>query len=676
MLPVLMAWTIVPRHRQRGGDSEVPFAVIFERSNVPVRLTFPDGSTREYPEGVRPAEVAADIGPRLASAAVAARLDGDLVDLSRPVDHDAAFEVVTDATDAGRHVLRHSAAHVLAQAVLDLFPGARFAIGPPIVDGFYYDFDVGRPFTPDDLEAIQGRIGEIIAADQPFERDELDVPAALQLFADQPFKTEIIEGVDESEGAGGATVTVYRNRSFVDLCRGPHVPSTGRLKAVKLLRSAGAYWRGNEANPQLQRIYGTAWESPQALTDHLHRLEEAERRDHRKLGPELDLFSFPPELGSGLAVWHPKGGLLRKAIEDYSRRTHLAYAYQIVASPHVAKAELWHTSGHLDYYAESMYPGMVLDETTEYRLKPMNCPFHILIYRSHSRSYRELPMRLYELGTVYRYERSGVVHGLLRARGFTQDDSHIFALESQIEGELQHLLDFTLMVLRDFGFDEFEADLSTRPDKYVGQEHLWERAEGALQSALETAGLAYQVAEGEGAFYGPKIDVHVRDAIGRRWQLSTLQVDFGNPENFDLVYATDENTRERPVMIHRALMGSIERFIGVLIEHYAGALPGWLAPVQATIVPVADRHIDHANRVAEAMRAAELRVEVDDHTETVGEKIRRAITAKVPAVLVVGDKDVEAASVGLRLRGDEHERRGVAVAEAVAELVAMCAPPR
>jgi threonyl-tRNA synthetase len=620
--------------------------------------------------------VAADIGPRLASAAVAATIDGELVDLNHPVDHDGAFEVVTDATEAGRHVIRHSAAHVLAQAVLDLFPGARYAIGPPIVDGFYYDFDIGRPFTSDDLEVVQARIDEIIAADQPFEREELDVPAALQLFADQPFKTEIIEGVDESEGAGGATVSVYRNLSFVDLCRGPHVPSTGRLKAVKLLRSAGAYWRGDEANPQLQRIYGTAWESPQALADHLHRLEEAERRDHRRLGPELDLFSFPAELGSGLAVWHPKGGLLRKAIEDYSRRTHLAHGYQIVASPHVAKAELWHTSGHLDYYAESMYPGMVLDETTEYRLKPMNCPFHILIYRSHARSYRELPMRLYELGTVYRYERSGVVHGLLRARGFTQDDSHIFALESQIEGELQNLLDFTLMVLRDFGFDEFEADLSTRPDKYVGQEHLWERAEGALQSALETAGLAYQVADGEGAFYGPKIDVHVRDAIGRRWQLSTLQVDFGNPDNFDLVYATDENTRERPVMIHRALMGSLERFIGVLIEHYAGALPGWLAPVQATIVPVADRHIDHAHRVAEALKAAELRVEVDDHTETVGEKIRRAITAKVPAVLVVGDRDVEAGSVGLRLRGDEHERRGVAVADAVAELVGLCAPPR
>jgi threonyl-tRNA synthetase len=643
---------------------------------VPVRLTFPDGTTREYPEGVQPADVAADIGPRLASAAVAARLDGDLVDLNHRVDHDGAFEVVTDATEAGRHVIRHSAAHVLAQAVLDLFPGARYAIGPPIVDGFYYDFDIGRPFTSDDLEAVQARIDEIIAADQPFEREELDVPAALQLFADQPFKTEIIKDVDESERAGGVTVSVYRNLSFVDLCRGPHVPSTGRLKAVKLLRSAGAYWRGDEANPQLQRIYGTAWESPQALADHLHRLEEAERRDHRRLGPELDLFSFPAELGSGLAVWHPKGGLLRKAIEDYSRRTHLAHGYQIVASPHVAKAELWHTSGHLDYYAESMYPGMVLDETTEYRLKPMNCPFHILIYRSHARSYRELPMRLYELGTVYRYERSGVVHGLLRARGFTQDDSHIFALESQIEGELQNLLDFTLMVLRDFGFDEFEADLSTRPDKYVGQEHLWERAEGALQKALETAGLAYQVAEGEGAFYGPKIDVHVRDAIGRRWQLSTLQVDFGNPENFDLVYATDENTRERPVMIHRALMGSLERFIGVLIEHYAGALPGWLAPVQATIVPVADRHIDHAHRVAEALKAADLRVEVDDHTETVGEKIRRAITAKVPAVLVVGDKDVEAGSVGLRLRGDEHERRGVAVADAVAELAGLCAPPR
>ena len=641
-----------------------------------IQLIFPDGSVHEHPEGVSGLDVASSIGARLAKAAVAVKLDGELLDLSKPLPHGGEFSVITDTTDEGRHVIRHSAAHVMAQAVLDLYEGATFAIGPAITDGFYYDFNIGRPFASDDLERIEARMAEIIAEDQVFQREEFSVEEALQIFSGQPYKSEIIQSVDESEVAGGDSVSVYRNDAFVDLCRGPHLPSTGRLKAVKLLRTAGAYWRGDENRDQLQRIYGTAWESKQALADHLHRLEEAERRDHRKLGNELDLFSFPPELGSGLAIWHPKGGLLRTVIEDYSRRTHLGHDYEIVATPHVARAHLWQTSGHLDFYAEGMYPGMVLDEQTEYRMKPMNCPFHILIFKSGGRSYRELPMRLFELGTVYRYERSGVIHGLLRARGFTQDDSHIFAMESQIADELQNLLDFTLMVLRDFGFDEFEADLSTRPAKFVGQDDLWDKAEAALQAALQTAGLPFEIAEGEGAFYGPKIDVHVRDAIGRRWQLSTLQVDFAQPENFDLLYASGENTRERPVMIHRALMGSIERFVGILVEHYAGAFPMWLSPVQATIVPVADRHNEYARGVAADMVAAGIRADVDVADDTVGEKIRRAITHKTPAVLVVGDQDVENGTVGLRLRGEEHERRGIAASEAVAELAEAAAPPR
>ena len=640
------------------------------------RLTFPDGSVHEYAEEVTARDVAATIGPRLAKAAVAAKVDGAFVDLNTPMVGDAAFEVVTDSTEEGRHVMRHSAAHVMAQAVLDLFPGAKFAIGPPISEGFYYDFEVDEPFTPADLERINTRIAEIIAEDQPFERDVLSVDEALEVFADQPFKQEIIRGVEEAEGAGGSEVSVYRNLDFVDLCRGPHVASTGRLRAVKVMRSAGAYWRGDENNPQLQRIYGTAWASRKELEAYLDRLEEAEKRDHRKLGAELDLYSFPPELGSGLAIWHPKGGLLRKQIEDYSRRTHLAHGYEIVVSPHVAKSELWKTSGHLDFYSDGMYPGMELDSETEYRLKPMNCPFHILIYRSRGRSYRELPLRLYELGTVYRYERSGVIHGLLRARGFTQDDSHIFAVESQLAEELQNLLDFTLMVLWDFGFEDFEADLSTRPEKFVGDPDLWDRAERALAEVLETADLPYQVANGAGAFYGPKIDVHVRDAIGRRWQLTTLQVDFAQPENFDLVFATDANTRERPVMIHRALMGSIERFVGILVEHYAGAFPCWLSPVQVTVVPVADRHVEYARSVEASLTSAGLRPEVDEAHDTVGEKIRRAITQKHPAVLVVGDSDVEKGTVGLRLRGDDSERRGVDLDAAVTELADRCAPPQ
>jgi len=640
-----------------------------------ITITLPDGSALHLAEGATGREAAGAIGRRLAEAAVAVKVDGELRDLSTPLADGVSLEVITADSNPGRHILRHSASHVMAQAVLGLFPGARYAIGPAIEDGFYYDFDIGRAFTPEDLEAIEARMTEIVAADQPFEREVVGKEEALSVFADQPFKREIIESVDESEIGEGLRVSLYRNREFVDLCRGPHLPSTGKLAAFKLLRTAGAYWRGDEHRPQLQRIYGTAWESRAALDDYLHRLEEARRRDHRRLGTELDLFSFPPDLGSGLAIWHPKGALVRELMEDYSRRTHRAHGYQLVASPHIARAHLWETSGHLGFFAENMYPIMEADDGDRYVLKPMNCPFHILIYQSKGRSYRELPVRYFELGTVYRYERSGVVHGLLRARGFTQDDSHIFCMESQIGEELKSLLDFSLMVLRDFGFEEFEADLSTRPEKFVGRPELWDRATVALDEALQAAGLSYEVAEGEGAFYGPKIDLHVRDAIGRRWQLTTLQVDFAEPENFGLEYASAANTRERPVMIHRALFGAVERFFGVLVEHTAGALPGWLAPVQATVVPVADRHRDYAGAVAASLEAAGLRTEVDRADDTVGEKIRRAITQKHMSVIVVGDRDVAADTVGLRLRGEEEER-GVALAEASRRLVELCRPPR
>ena len=644
---------------------------------MPIELTLPDESVREYPDGTTGLDVASDIGAGLARAAVAVTLDGNEFDLTRPIPIDGAFSVITDTTEAGRTVLRHSTAHVMAQAVLDLFEGASFAIGPAITDGFYYDFDIGRPFTPEDLERIEARMHEIIAADQPFEREYLSVADALEVFSDQPFKREIINGVDETEGAAADAVSVYRNNGFVDLCRGPHVPSTRKLGAFKLMRSSGAYWRGDENNPQLQRIYGTAWESQEALATYLERLEEAGRRDHRRLGAELDLYSFPPSLGSGLALWHPKGGVLRNVIEDYSRRTHQAFDYDYVYSPHLAKAELWKTSGHLDFYSENMYPAMELDGGQRYLVKPMNCPFHILTYKSRSRSYRELPLRFYELGTVYRYERSGVVHGLLRARGFTQDDSHIFVSRDEVADELQRLLDFVLMVLRDFGFEEFEADLSTRDeDKMIGDPELWNIAEAALGAALKEADLGYELAEGEAAFYGPKIDIHVRDAIGRRWQISTLQLDFAQPDNFDLTFATADNVGERPVMIHRALLGSIERFVAVLVEHYAGAFPCWLAPVQATVIPVADRHQDYAAKVGAALKESGLRVDVDAADETVGEKIRRAITHKHPAILVVGDDDERDGTVGLRMREDSAERRGVPLADAAKELAVLCVPPR
>ncbi|HEX9317215.1 MAG TPA: threonine--tRNA ligase [Actinomycetota bacterium] len=589
----------------------------------------------------------------------------------------AASPESVSQSPADLDVLRHSTAHVMAQAVLSLWPEARYAIGPPIEDGFYYDFDIGRPFLPEDLEAIERKMRGIIAQDQPFVREEVKLPAALELFRDQPFKVEILEGIGESsaEGVDGELVSLYRNprkgakdgEGYVDLCRGPHLPSTGAIPAFKLLRTSGAYWRGDEHRPMLQRIYGTAWFTQEELDAHLHRLEEAQRRDHRRLGVELDLFSFPPELGGGLSVWHPRGGTVRRVMEEYSRKVHERSGYEFVYSPHVARSNLWETSGHLDWYAENMYPPMELDEQ-KYYVKPMNCPFHTLIYRSRMRSYRELPLRLFEFGSVYRYERSGVLHGLMRARGFTQDDAHIFVTEEQVVPELRSLLEFVLRLLRDFGFDTFEAKLSTRdPEKSVGTDEGWELATDALRRALEAEGIPYEINEGDAAFYGPKIDIDIRDALGRAWQLSTLQVDFNFPVRFDLSYVTADNEHKRPWMIHRALFGSVERFFAILLEHHAGAFPTWLAPVQIVVIPIADRHQEYGEQVAAALTEAGLRVEVDASGETLGNRIRKAQGSKVPYMLVVGDKEVEAGTVAIRARSGE-KRNDVPLDSFVAEV--------
>jgi threonyl-tRNA synthetase len=576
---------------------------------------------------------------------------------------------VRDADDLT--VLRHSTAHIMAQAVCALWPGAKYAIGPPIDDGFYYDFDLPVQLSPEDLERIEAQMREIVAADQPFIREEVGREEALKRFGDQPYKKEIIERVGdpeaEAEGATGETITVYRNDGWQDLCLGPHIESTGRLGAFKLLSLAGAYWRGDENRPMLQRIYGTAWFSREELDDYLKRREEAERRDHRKLGRDLDLFSFPDELGSGLAVWHPRGGVFRKELEDFVRDLHLQRGYEIVASPHLARSVLWETSGHLEKYRENMYPAMEAP-AGEYFVKPMNCPFHVLIYRSRTRSYRELPIRLSELGTVYRYERAGVLHGMLRLRGLTQDDSHIFCTPDQLVEEIVGVFDLTLEMHATFGFTDPVIALSTKPGQAIGEESMWQRATDALRSALEKSGLPFEVAEGEGAFYGPKVDFHFRDAIGRLWQLTTVQVDFALPERFDLEYMGEDNQRHRPVMVHRAILGSIERFSGVLIEHFAGAFPVWLAPEQVRVVPIADRHAPHARVLADSMRSGGLRVGVDDSRQTVAKKVREGQLMKVPYVLVVGDKEMESGSVSVRDRGG-NEVRDIPIDTFVARVV-------
>ena len=634
-------------------------------SNITISL--PDGSERELPEGATALDLAASIGNRLKKAAVAATVDGTETDLTAPLPDGSTVGIITNDTDEGRHVLRHSTAHVLAQAVTRLFPGAKFTIGPAIENGFYYDFDLpdGKTFSDDDLEAIEREMREIVKANQPFVRSEMSMAEAKQLFADQPYKVEIIERVesadadaeDAGEVSGDGMISAYRNTDeFVDMCVGPHVPSTGRLGHFKLQRVSGAYWRGNEKGPMLQRIYGTAWESKQALAEHLHQLEEALKRDHRKLATEMDLLSFPSELGGGLAVWHPKGAIIRKIMEDYSRERHEHGGYEFVFTPHLANSKLFETSGHLQWYADGMYPPMEMDNGTYY-MKPMNCPMHCLIYKSRQRSYRELPLRLFELGNVYRYERAGTLHGLLRIRGFTQDDSHIYCTKEQLADEIASLLDFVLSVLRAFGFEDFTFNLSTKdPEKYVGSDEIWDEATEALRQALDSHGLEYAIKEGDAAFYGPKIDIDVRDAIGRSWQLSTIQADFQLPERFDLEYVGADNERHRPIMLHRALLGSVERFMGVLIEHYAGNFPTWLAPLQVRVLPVSTAHEEYAEAVRRRLADADVRVDVIGANDALGKRIRSSKMEKIPYVLVVGDDDVAATTVGVNPRGGEVER--------------------
>jgi threonyl-tRNA synthetase len=652
-----------------------------------ITVILPDGSERSLPQGSAGTTLAASIGRRLAKDAVAIVVDGEEWDLTRVLPDRAKVSIIVGGSDQGREVLRHSTAHVLAQAVLSLWEGAKFAIGPPIQDGFYYDFELpgGAHFSDTDLERITARMRQIMAESQPFVREEHSISEGLDLFADQPFKSEIIEGVasradaELAAEAGGPAgmVTAYRNSDdFVDLCRGPHVPSTSALGHFKLMRVAGAYWRGDEHRQQLQRIYGTAWESEQALADHLHQIEEAEKRDHRKLGVELDLFSFPTEIGSGLAVFHPKGGLIRRIMEDYSRKRHEEGGYEFVNSPHITKAGLFETSGHLQWYADGMFPPMELDEGQKYYLKPMNCPFHDLIFKARQRSYRELPLRMFEFGTVYRYEKSGVVHGLTRVRGMTQDDAHIFCTKEQMGDEIQSLLTFVLELLRDFGLDDFYLELSTRPPgKAIGTDEEWEEATQALRDAAVPMGLDLVLDEGGGAFYAPKISVQARDAIGRTWQMSTIQVDFMLPQRFDLEYVGPDNVRHRPIMIHRALFGSIERFFAVLLEHYAGAFPMWLSPVQARVLPVRDDHEAYANEVAAALSQAGLRADAERADEPLGARIRKAKLEKLPYVLVVGDADVAARTLGVNGRGDAGPERGVPLAEFIAIAVAEGAPP-
>ncbi|HEV3133020.1 MAG TPA: threonine--tRNA ligase, partial [Acidimicrobiales bacterium] len=636
---------------------------------VTVRL--PDGATKEFEEGTTASQFAESIGPRLARAAVAATFDGAEVDLDAPLPDGAQVSVITADSEAGRAVLRHSTAHVLAQAVLRLWPGAHFANGPVIEDGFYYDFELpgGAHFSDDDLERIDAAMREIMAEDQPFVRHEHTIEEGLSIFGDQPFKREIIEAVDAgheevdaaAEGAGAAQVSTYWNSpTFTDLCRGPHVPSTSHLGHFALMRVAGAYWRGDEKRQQLQRIYGTAWESEKALALHLDRLAEAERRDHRRLGAELDLFSFPEEIGSGLPVFHPKGGTIRRLMEDYSRQRHEAAGYEFVYTPHITKAELFETSGHLDWFAEGMFPPMELDGGQEYYLKPMNCPFHILIFQSHQRSYRELPMRLFEFGSVYRYEKSGVVHGLTRVRGMTQDDAHIFCTRDQMAHELHSTLTFVLSLLRDFGLDDFFLELSTRPEeKAVGSVEEWDEATEALRTAATAMDLEMVIDEGGGAFYGPKISVQARDAIGRTHQMSTIQLDFQEPQRFGMEYIGADNGRHQPVMIHRALFGSVERFFAILLEHYAGALPTWLSPEQVRVLAVKDEHAAYAHKVADRLRAVGARVSVDPADEHLKARIRKAKVMKIPYILVVGDDDVHAGTVGVNRRGSNQPERGV-----------------
>ena len=649
-----------------------------------------DGAVRSVEADQKPTQIFAD-----SKEIVVCKVNGQLKDLWTDLQDGDIVEGVSISSPEGLAVLRHSTAHVMAQAVQQTFAQTRLGIGPPITDGFYYDFDPAQPFTPEDLEKIESAMRKIVKEGQRFKRRVTNEGDALKELAQEPYKCELIGikggGNDETNvEVGGAELTIYDNLGrdgqpvWSDLCRGPHLPSTKHIPAFKLMRSAGAYWRGSEKNPMLQRIYGTAWPSQDELNAYLELLAEAEKRDHRRLGQELDLFSFPEEIGSGLAVFHPKGGIVRRAMEDYSRKRHEEESYEFVYSPHLTKAALFQKSGHLDWYSEGMYPPMIMDEELhadgtikragqQYYMKPMNCPFHNLIFQSRQRSYRELPLRLFEFGTVYRYEKSGVLHGITRARGFTQDDAHIYCTKEQMPGELDSLLTFVLNLLRDYGLQDFYLELSTRnPEKSVGEDHDWEEATEALRRAAVTQKLELVLDEGGAAFYGPKISVQAKDAIGRTWQMSTIQVDFQLPQRFELEFAAADGSRQRPVMIHRALFGSIERFFGVLTEHYSGAFPPWLAPVQVVGIPVADTFADYLSGVIKEMKASGIRAELDDSDDRMQKKVRNAQMQKIPYMVIAGEEDMKAGAVSFRYRNGE-QKNGIPVAEAIAEIKATIA---
>ena len=612
-----------------------------------LRIKLPDGSVKEMPEGSSAFGLAQAIGPRLGQAAVAAVVNGQTVDLRSLLPDGAEVRILTVKDEEGLEILRHTTSHVMAQAVRRLFGDVKLAIGPSIESGFYYDFDLAKAFAPEDLARVEEEMRKIVAEDLPLERFCLPKAEAVKLFADknEQYKVELIEGLKDDE------VSLYQQGDFVDLCRGPHLVSTGRVAAFKLLSIAGAYWRGDEKRQMLQRIYGTAWAAKEELESYLKKLEEIEKRDHRRLAKELDLYSVHEETGAGLVLWHPKGGRIRNAIEDFWRGEHYRNGYEIVYSPHIGRAQLWETSGHLGYFRENMYSPMDIDGQ-EYYAKPMNCPFHIMIYKNRGWSYRDLPLRWAELGTVYRYERSGVLHGLLRVRGFTQDDAHLICRPDQMPAEIDRVLAFSLYMLRSFGFTDFHLYLATRPkEKSVGEEERWVAATQALEESVKRAGLPYDVDEGGGAFYGPKIDIKIKDALNREWQCTTIQFDFNNPERFDMTYRGSDGQDNRPYMIHRALLGSLERFFGVLIEHYGGAFPAWLAPVQAEIIPVTQKNVEYAEKVREDLNAAGLRAEADLRDEKLGYRVREAQMQKIPYTLVVGDKEAAENAVAVRVRG-------------------------
>jgi threonyl-tRNA synthetase len=611
-----------------------------------MKISIKDGPSGDVQTGRTVGDTLSALGVPQGADILAARVNGIVMDLSRTLSEDATIEPIRFDSPDGREVYRHSSTHVMAQAVKELFPTAQLTIGPALEDSFYYDFAYDRPFTPEDLSNIEERARDIAKRKLAITRRELSKRDAIEFFKarGEQYKVELIEGFPDGE-----PISAYAQGDFVDLCRGPHLPSTGHIGAFKLLTTAGAYWRGDERNPMLQRVYGTSFPTQAELDAHLARLEEIKRRDHRKVGKDLDLISVQDEIGPGLVLWHPKGAAIRLQIENFWREEHIKGGYELVYSPHVARLDLWKTSGHLDYYRDNMFASMKL-EGSEYQLKPMNCPYHIMIYKSHLRSYRDLPIRYGELGTVYRYERTGVLHGLLRVRGFTQDDAHLFCRPDQIETEVSRVLDFTFFILQTFGFTDFEVFLSTRPKESVGADEHWTLATSALESAIKSRKIAYRMDPGGGAFYGPKIDIKIKDALGRSWQCSTIQVDFNNPERFELSYIGEDGKSHQPIMIHRALMGSIERFFGILIEHYGGAFPVWLAPVQATVMNITDNQRDYAAAVTAQLKSAGFRAEADIRNEKIGFKIREAEKAKVPFMLVAGDREVQGGTVSIRGR--------------------------